>query len=355
MEKPIILPGAMATETIITTKKESGDVPFMREPHDMKQAEQNNTSQPSHNLQFLRAGTPYACSDFPVIKQVQSFIKGMSLFSFEKYRAGSRSGSMTVEAAIVLPLFLFFLLNILGIIEIYRLHSTLLAALRETGRELSVYAYAYKTITKEENDEGLEALLENVAFSYLYVRERVENLAGKEYLDHSPLTKGKEGIWYTDSSILQQGDIIDLVASYQISPFIGIAGFSPARFYCRYYGRAWTGYEVASEGGTNQNGEEYVYVAENAEVYHLSRECTHIRLSISECEFADLEILRNESGRKYTPCELCVTFSDGILYIGRNGDRYHQNLNCSGLKRTITVMLRSEAEKQYRMCSRCGG
>lgn len=316
---------------------------------------QNDISQPSHDWQHIQTGTPYACPDFPVIKPIKIFIKGMSPLSFLKNHPDSRSGSMTVEAAIVLPLFLFFFLNLLGIIEIYRLHSTLLAALRETGHELSVYAYAYKAVTKEEDDEGLEALLENIAFSYLYVREKVENQTGKEYLDKSPLSNGRESLWYVDSSILQHGDIIDLVASYEVSPFIGIVGFRPAVFYCRYYGRAWTGYEVASEGGKDQGEEEYVYVAENAEVFHLSRECTHIRLSISECEFADLEALRNESGGRYSPCELCVVYSDGRFYICRSGNRYHQDLNCSGLKRTITVMLRSEAEKKYRMCSRCGG
>lgn len=335
--------------------KESGDVPFMRITYLLKQKNHNSTSQPSHDLQVLRTDTPYVCRDFPGKKPVKSLIEGMSPFSFGKYHTDGWRAGMTVEAAIVLPCFLFFFLNLLGIIEVYRLHSTLLAALRETGRELSVYAYAYKAVTKEEEDEGLEALIENIAFSYLYVRERVESLAGEEYLDASPLSEGRESIWYADSSILQQGDIIDLVASYQISPFIGIVGFSPARFYCRYYGRAWTGYEVAPEGEENPNGEEYVYVAENAEVYHLSRECTHIRLSISECEAADLETLRNEKGSKYTPCEICVSFLGGRLYIARTGDRYHQDLNCSGLKRTITIMLRSEAEQKYRMCGRCGG
>lgn len=327
----------------------------MRITYFMKQKKQNSTSQPSHNLQFMQTGTPYACRDFPGKTPKKFFIKGMPPFSFGKTHTGNWLASMTVEAAIVLPLFLFFMLNLLGIIEIYRLHSTLLAALRETGRELSVYAYAYKTITGEEEDEGLEALVENVAFSYLYVKGRVEKFAGEKYLETSPLTNGKEGIWYTDSSILQQGDIIDLVASYQISPFIGIVGFSPARFYCRYYGRAWTGYEVDPDGEGGKREDAYVYVAENAEVFHLSRECSHIRLSISECEAADLEILRNEHGGRYTPCELCVISFTARFYIARSGNRYHQDLNCSGLKRTITVMLRSEAEKKYRMCSRCGG
>lgn len=327
----------------------------MRESNLLKRKNHYSTSQPSHNLRFMQTDTPYVCQDFPDKKPISSLIEGMFPLFFEKGQADGLRAGMTVEAAIVLPCFLFFFLNLLGMIEMYRLHSTLLAALRETGRELSIYAYAYKAVTKEEEDEGLEAFLEDIAFSYLYVKGRVESLAGEEYLDTSPLSQGKESIWYADSSILRQGDIIDLVASYQVSPFIGIVGFSPARFYCRYYGRAWTGYEVAPEGEENRGGEEYVYVAENAEVYHLSRECTHIRLSISECEAADLKTLRNESGSKYTPCELCITFWGDRFYIARSGDRYHQDLNCSGLKRTITVMLRSEAEKKYRMCSRCGG
>ena len=327
----------------------------MRERNYLKRKNYNSTLQPSHNLQVIRTDTPYVCRDFPGKKPIKSLMEGMFPFFFHKYHTSGWHAGMTVEAAIVLPCFLFFFLNLLGIIEVYRLHSTLLAALRETGRELSVYAYAYKAVTKEEEDEGLEALLENIAFSYLYVKGRVESLAGEEYLDTSPLSEGKESIRYTDSSILQQGDIIDLVASYQVSPFIGVVGFSPARFYCRYYGRAWTGYEVAPEGEEGGSREEYVYVAENAEVFHLSRECTHIRLSISECEAPDLETLRNESGSKYTPCELCVSFPDGRFYIARTGDRYHRDLNCSGLKRTITVMLRGEAEKKYRICSRCGG
>ena len=327
----------------------------MRESYLLKRKKHKSTSQPSHNLQFMQTDTPYVWRDFPGKKPIKSLIEGMFPLFFGKDQTGGLRAGMTVEAAIVLPCFLFFFLNLLGIIEMYRLHSTLLAALRETGRELSVYAYAYRAVTKEEKDEGLEAFLEDIAFSYFYVRERVEDLAGEEYLDSSPLSKGKDSIRYADSSILRQGDIIDLVASYQVSPFVGIIGFSPARFYCRYYGRAWTGYEVAPEGEDGGDGEEYVYVAENAEVYHLSRECTHIRLSISECEEADLEILRNESGSKYTPCELCVTFPDGRFYIARSGDRYHGDLSCSGLKRTVTVMLRSEAEKKYRMCSRCGG
>lgn len=323
---------------------------------------QKCTIQPSRNGQFWCRYTSntstnssaYGGLTLDIETDNGNSIKGISVLFFPdiQHKKGCR-GSMTVEAAIVLPVFLFFLLNLLWIIEIYSLHSTLLSALRETGRELSVYAYAYDRIVNEEEDEGLEAFIEDVAFSYLYVKGRVESLAGKDYLDNSPLTYGKEGLLYVESSILQQDDIIDLVVTYQVSPLVNIAGFRSGRFYSRYYGRAWTGYEVRDEAENGENA-VYVYIAENAKVYHISKECSHIRLSIAESGLWEIAELRNESGSRYLPCELCVEDGQGRLYITASGDRYHQVLSCSGLKRTVTQMLRSEAEKQYRMCTRCG-
>lgn len=314
-----------------------------------------STKQPSLMRYSTRKITPRTSANSSYITNKKSIskssIEGISVLSFPQgSRLQSYHGSMTVEAAIVLPLFLFFFLNLLWIIEIYSLHSTLLAALRETGRELSVYAYAYDSIVQEEEDTGLEALIENAAFSYLYVKGRVESQAGVEYLEGSPLTYGRDGLLYVESSILQKGDIIDLVVTYQVSPLTALAGFRPARFYSRYYGRAWTGYDVAGE----QEKGEMVYVAENAEVYHVSRDCTHIRLSIAECNAEEVAGLRNDFGSRYGPCRLCVTDGQGRLYITANGDCYHQNLTCSGLKRTIAEMPRSEAEKYYRRCLRCG-
>lgn len=314
-----------------------------------------STQQPSLKKHSIRGNLPNISGSFSIrhlsgnkTLTIKNSIRGISLLSFfDKRFKKSYNGSMTVEAAMVLPLFLFFFLNLLWIIEIYSLHGTLLSALRETGRELSIYAHAYDAIVNEEEDSGLEAIVENIAFSYLYVKQRVENLAGKEYLENSPLTNGAASLWYTECSILQQGDIIDLLVTYQASPFINVVGFRPARFYSRYYGRAWTGYDVEKE-------EKYVYVAENAEVYHLDRECTHIRLSIRECSLAEAGEWRNEFGSRYTACEKCVTNETEKVYITEDGNRYHQKLECGGLKRTIIQMPRAEAEKQFRMCTRCG-
>ena len=310
---------------------------------------QKSTKQPSVSKHSIQRVTPNLSIFSSCNENKYSFIKEMSLFSFPKKEKKNLKGSMTVEAAMVVPLFVFFLLNILGVIEIYGLHSVLTASLRETGRKLSIYAYAYERIVDEEEDEGLEAFMENVAFSYLYVKASVEEFAGRQYLDKSPLTYGRDGLCYFESSIMQQDDIIDLIVTYRVSPVISVVGFTPAGFYNRYYGRAWTGYDVAN----GEDGQE-VYVAENAEVYHLERECTHLLLSVRQCRADEVGNLRNENGCSYRACEFCPSDGYEILYITDKGDCYHGQIDCSGLKRTVFVMAKEEAEKYFGVCSRCG-
>ena len=323
------------------------------------QLNQNSITQPSLKKLFMRKLSPkgfrnssvYCNKIFKKQSNLLKPIEGISALSFRTKSGKAFEGSMTVEAAIALPFFLFFFLNLLWIIEIYNLQGTLQMALRECGRELAVYAYAYDRIVQEEDDEELEALVENVAFSYLYVKGQVENLAGIEYLDKAPIAGGREGLIYADSSILQQGDIIDLVVSYRAAPFIDIIGFKPGWFHARYYGRAWTGYDVAGNDGAE---EVYVYVAENASVYHLNRDCTHISLTIRNCHIREIESLRNESGERYRPCERCIEGGESIVYITVTGNRYHSSGQCSGLRRTVQVVPLSQAELHYRACSRCG-
>ena len=57
----------------------------------------------------------------------------------------------------------------------------------------------------------------------------------------------------------------------------------------------WNGYAIP---GT-ENDEEYVYVTEDSEVYHRSRECTHLRLSVRRVEAAEIP-------KGYHPCEKCM-------------------------------------------------
>ena len=100
--------------------------------------------------------------------------------------------------------------------------------------------------------------------------------------------------------------------------------------------------------------EEIVYVTEGSEVWHRDRNCSHLMLTIKQVDPTRVPDLRNESGGKYKPCGIChAKLSDGILFVTTDGDRYHNSVTCSGLKRTVYAVNYSEV-KDKRPCSRCG-
>lgn len=285
-------------------------------------------------------------------------LKGISLPAFLSqnisFLSRKISASMTVEAAVVLPLFLFFFINLGCAIEMIRLHGNLQLALWETGNRLSVYGYALG----EEGREGETGFLQevsDVAFSYGYVKGQVVSYTGKEYLNQSPLTYGTDGLQFLESEIFTAQDTFEIVLTYEVSPWMEVPGVKPFRMANKYYGHIWNGYRLP---GTSTEGEEqadFVYVAQNGTVYHDDRNCSHLSLTIRQVGAEQVDQERNASGGRYTACEKCAKGSmPSSVYIGVEGDRYHYDRDCSGLKRTVFTMTRQEAKEQYRPCSRCG-
>ncbi len=120
--------------------------------------------------------------------------------------------------------------------------------------------------------------------------------------------------------------------------------------------KPFTGISLKELGKNNTGEDRPVYLAENATVYHVDRECTHLRLSIKQVAFDMVPGLRNYDGGRYKPCEICVRNNVGsAVYITNEGDRYHSVITCSGLKRTVRSVNESEAVGMgLGPCSRCG-
>lgn len=283
----------------------------------------------------------------PVKKAVNPiyFISVKKRASFSRTKA--LRASMTVEAAFVLPFFLFAFLNIISILEIYRVQSNMSATMHMVSKEMAVCAYEYKAVFKGEAGK-----LESLGLSYGYAANRVEKILGKEYLSDSPIKEGSSDIGWYRSSVLEKDDCIDLIATYAVKPPAAIVGFSEFNMYNRAFTRAWTGYDnaAAANAGTD---EELVYITPDGTVYHKSIVCTYLKLSITAVGKAVLEGKRNEGGAKYYPCEECGSIEKNNVYITRYGTRYHSSLQCSKLKRTILTVPKSEAVGRG-ACSKCG-
>ena len=117
---------------------------------------------------------------------------------------------------------------------------------------------------------------------------------------------------------------------------------------------AWTGYDSGDAGKTDGGaGGEMVYVSDYESVYHTSVHCTHLDLSIHQGTKEQVERQRNEYGKKYHACERCGGDSH-LVYYTEKGDRYHSEASCSGLKRTVRLVEKSQIQA-HTQCERCRG
>ena len=284
----------------------------------------------------------------------EMFIKGMSLRAFFQRRI---KASMTVEAAIALPLFVFFFFNLSCAVEMMRLYGNLELALCDVGNRLSVYGYALDTVKEKEKakeDADLWDKLSGVAFSYAYIRGEIVKYVGEDYLNQSPLTYGADGLQFLESEIWGNGDCFEMIMTYSVSPWIKLVGFRSFRMVNRYYGHIWNGYEIPSADTTQERDRDTVYMTEHGKVYHEDRNCSHLNLSVSEADRSEVGKLKNENGTNYTLCAECKDAEAGSkVYITGEGRRFHYDRACSGLKRTVYSVLKITVQDKYPACKRC--
>lgn len=259
-------------------------------------------------------------------------------------------GSMTLEASFALPLFLFAVLNILFAVSIIGTQSRIHAALHQAGNKMAFAGYVYEKTAGSVLPDGLAG----VAMTQGYARSQVLECVGRAYLDQSCVKGGSAGVSFDGSSVMGAGDIIDLKVSYRVRPFIELMGFEGFAMSQRYYGKAWTGYDVTRLVSDTSGEDPMVFITEAGTVYHLDRNCTYLNPSVKSVSTESVTDLRNDSGGRYYACERCGKVpAQGQVYITDYGDSYHSQLNCSGLKRTIYTVPLSQTGGRGR-CSKCG-
>ena len=229
-------------------------------------------------------------------ERVSRFTSAMDI---SRRRTRQAEGSMTVEASLAVPLFLFFMINVLSMLLFFHTFLSNLERLHQQGRQLSMLAYM----------------------------------------------SGESG--------LVQDEMVQLVHPERVSPVIPVLGYPGTTIVSCCYMRAWTGYDVEHKAET-EGEETYVYITENGTAYHLARNCTHLTLSIRLAGKEEVGSLRNASGGKYSPCEKCGGDGSGIVYVTNEGDRYHNTIECSGLKRSVRCVPLTEAGGRS-PCGRCAG
>lgn len=235
-------------------------------------------------------------------KQKLTWNKAFSLRKYCGRRASflgfsDLSGSMTVEACLILPIFLIFMFSLLYVFQIIQIQTQMITDLHQEGNRLSWQAYG----DRQEYNNG----------------------------------------------------IIFLEETYQMPPFLLWSDFVSLKISHQYYGHAWIGYNY-NRDSTYKDLTEYVFITETGSVYHRRADCTYLELSVYRVDHSEILSIRNKDGGIYYQCEICGDKVGKDCYLTDYGNRYHSSPVCSGIKRTVFRILLEEAFAQgKRACSKC--
>lgn len=258
----------------------------------------------------------------------------------------SLPGTLTVEAAMVFPFFLFVMISIMQFGNVMGTAVRFGNSLAETGKIIAASAY----VSRYGGDTDGVPEFAAGALSAAYAHGKVLSQSG----DASAVKNTNLAL----SSFLQEDETIDLVMTYQIRSPLTIVKLPGNFFIQRARVRAWTGRTPTEYGEKKEEDketeEQYVYMTETGSVYHEDPDCTHLKLSIREVDSSTLGMLRNNNGGIYHSCEKCGGLTEGgRVYITKEGDKYHSSLSCSGLKRTVRQVRKTDLGSK-RSCSKCG-
>lgn len=255
-----------------------------------------------------------------------------------------QKGSMTLEAAIIVPFLTCLFVFLLFFFRIMQVQLFVQDALEKTGRQLAVYAFFTEGRKAGESAEKPTDAQYLIAAKGLFMAQAEETDIIKKFV-----IGGKFGISFWESEF--EGDFIRLRVKYYMKFPVKLLGNKRFLIVQDSSYRKWTGWK----NGTQQDTEEiWVYVADTGTVYHKNSSCTYLNLSIKSVDAKKIADYRNEGGQKYKKCERCAEKENKFqkVYITNYGDRYHTDLNCSGIKRTVEMIRLSETGGRS-ACSKC--
>lgn len=240
-----------------------------------------------------------------------------------------RKGSLTVETALVLPLFLFAMVTVLFLFRVLQLQYLVGYALDRAVSETA--------LLREETPETVI-----VRTKILFYKELVETGAPV-----SLAVLGLGGFAWRDSTADER--YLNMKIKYQVKLPGWLLGKRLLTVKETSTCRRWTG---DAAGKSDGSGESWVYVTPGGIVYHRSRDCTHLKLSIN----AVFSTRLSGDLKTYRKCERCIKKQKlpAIVYVAEKGECYHIRLDCSGLKRTIYMIRQSQAGGKS-ACMRCKG
>lgn len=271
----------------------------------------------------------------------------------------SREASMTIEAAICLPLFLFFAAALMQPLHWLNRQRQVQTKLESVCEGLAQYAYVEEDLKgrpeREEADWAEQEGLEETAGLYSMISETAGGLwLWKKLQAYTGTAKMKKAEMQSEDANLL------LTVEYQedIPFFNGLAG--GMEIHAAVKRRKWTGLDgKLKEAGAGEElqeegaGTEWVYVGAGMGRYHLYRDCHYISNQYEAVSASEAAQMKNAYGTRLTPCNRCGAKGDnGIVYITKAGEHYHSSKDCSAMAAYVRKVRKDEVE-YLGVCSYC--
>lgn len=272
----------------------------------------------------------------------------------------SKKGGLTVEAALVTPFCTFIFAMLLYILLFMVSYVRIQCSVYHLAASICQNAYMLQAKEKIEND-----MIKNLSKEEKQLWDRLKGglengWVKNEILSDCDINQGRENIlWNTISGLkvekaeyeAQDGNG-QIQLRYEIQlPFLPVSAgqFTIRQKVCF---RGWVGKSL-KEG--EAKGENLVYVAKYATVYHTNRSCTYLSPSIEKYKVSGDKEQYTVNGKTYAPCRYCMLAAyeqKGYIWIARYGDCYHKNSQCSAIARTVFVKDKT-ALQGMKECQKC--
>lgn len=277
------------------------------------------------------------------------------------YTSHAFKGSITLEAAIALPLFLLVSLTIIYIINVMYLQLSLQIALEETARNISKTAYIssefYSLATEQQRDslEENPSLIENIGASIIsipYIQNCFLDEDTKKILENSSVENGSNGLSFSLTSVDMSTNIVDIVVTYKVTiPFISGDLFS-FNLSNRCYMQIYMGKDMEREQADTSF---YVYFTSYGKVYHTNKYCMYLLNYTKAIRYRDF--LLQDALNNCLLCSSHVTteqlYKDNpIIYITSDEYTYHTTLDCQSFTKDVFRIKRTSLEEDE-LCEEC--
>ena len=252
----------------------------------------------------------YMCrKPFSINTRMKFKSKQVQGYRYKKGKDAFLTASITVEAAIAIPLFLILIFITSYLLFVINNWSRLQTDIYKRADSISKQAYATQIVSDD-----------------LY-----------------------------DMISLGDGNI-DLKKMKSVK--VPLIKYGDYKLVNRCYFRGWVGKSCVGTDKENVTKQgQTVYITPHGLAYHTDINCTYIKKNPVLVSINDLGTLRNASGGKYYPCEICCKYLSNIVggvYITVYGDRYHVDKKCSAISKDVKEADISQVGNR-RKCSKCKG